>query len=165
MSAPVGNQFWKARSSHGRKPIFADPEQLWECCVEYFEWVEANPLQEEKVFHAQGEITRTNVAKMRPMTLSGLCLFLDIDQSTWENYRIQEDFFRVTKQVEQIIYNQKFSGAVADLMNANIIARDLGLKDESKHEHTGANGGPLHVISSNLDQEEAAKLYSEMVKN
>ena len=49
MAAPVGNQFWKARSSHGRKPIFESPEKLLEACAEYFVWVEANPLWEDKL--------------------------------------------------------------------------------------------------------------------
>lgn len=137
----IGNQFWKARSSHGRKPIFSDPEQLWDCCVEYFEWVEANPLWEEKLFAFQGVITRDRIAKMRAMTIGGLCLFLDIDQSTWFAYAKKEDFSKVTTRAEEIIRNQKFSGAAADLLNANIIARDLGLSD--KKELTGKNGEPL----------------------
>ena len=45
---------------------------------------------------------------------------------------------RVTKKVEQIIYNQKFAGATAGLMNPNIIARDLGLSD--KTDHTSSDG-------------------------
>ena len=132
MAAPKGNQFWKARSSHGRNPIFSDPNQLWEACCEYFQWVEENPLWEEKLFAFQGEVTRDIIYKMRAMTISGMCLFIDIDQSTWEDYRTKEDFLRVCKQAEQIIYNQKFAGASADLLNASIIARDLGLKDKSE---------------------------------
>lgn len=129
MGAPKGNQFWKARSSHGRDPIFKDKEQLWTGCLEYFEWIDANPLQEEKVFHTNGLITRANVAHMRAMTISGLCLFLDICEKTWANYRDQDDFVQVITRAERYIYDQKFSGASADMLNANIIARDLGLKD------------------------------------
>ncbi|EOI7007498.1 terminase small subunit [Salmonella enterica subsp. enterica serovar Kentucky] len=36
-----------------------------------------------------------------------------------------EDFCGVTTRAEQVIYDQKFSGAAADLLNANIIARDF----------------------------------------
>lgn len=143
MVAPVGNKFWLARSSHGRNPKFDDPEVLRNACYEYFEWCENNPLYEEKLFHAQGVITKDTVTKMRAMTLSGLCLFIDIDLGTWDNYRKNQDFFRVTKEIEQIIYNQKFSGAAADLLNANIIARDLGLADKQQNEHTGADGKPI----------------------
>ena len=43
----------------------------------------------------------------------------------------------------EIIRTQKFAGAAADLLNANIIARDLGLAD--KNEVTGKDGGPVEV--------------------
>lgn len=137
MAAPKGNQFWKARSFHGRNPIFETPEQLWDACEEYFQWVEDNPLWEAKAFAYQGEVTDHILPKMRAMTIGGLTIFLDIDFQTWENYKKKQDFFDVTKKVEQIIRDQKLAGAAADLLNANIIARDLGLKDATKTEHSG----------------------------
>lgn len=145
MAAPKGNQFWKARSSHGRKPIFPDPETLEAACEEYFEWVEANPLWEDKVTSWQGINKHEPIAKMRAMTLDGLWLFLDIGKQTWYDYAARKEFSDVITRVEKAIRSQKFAGAAADLLNANIIARDLGLAD--KQEHTGADGGPVqHAI-------------------
>ena len=143
MAAPLGNRFWLARSSHGRNPIFSNPEQLRNACYEYFEWVEENPLYEEKIFHSQGMITKDTITKMRAMTISGLCLFLDICENTWTNYKKQPDFLSITLEVEKVIYNQKFAGASADLLNANIIARELGLADKQQNEHTGVDGKPI----------------------
>ncbi len=134
MAAPKGNQFWKARSSHGRDPIFKSPQELLKACEEYFQWTEDNPLYEEKAFSYQGEIIKTDLYKMRAMTIGGLCVFLDICENTWTNYKNDNDFLSVSMQVERIIKNQKFSGAAADLLNANIIARDLGLKDKTETE-------------------------------
>lgn len=145
MSAPKGNRFWEARSSHGRRPRFSDPEVLWDACTQYFEWVEENPLWEMKPFAFQGVVTQEPVAKMRAMTIGGLCIFLDIDQTTWADYRSKEDFSRVTSRVEAIIRDQKFSGAAADLLNPNIIARDLGLAE--RNELTGKGGGAIQVTS------------------
>lgn len=79
--------------------------------------------------------------KMRAMTIDGLCLFLDIDPQTWANYKAKEDFFGIVSKVERVIRDQKFTGAAADLLNPNIIARDLGLRDGQ--EITGPNGGPI----------------------
>ena len=140
MGAPAGNKFWEARSSHGRKPKFATPDYLWNACVEYFEWVEKNPLFEQKAFCFQGAVTYATVPKMRAMTISGLCIFLDISVQTWLDYKGRKDFIDITTRVETIIYNQKFTGAAADLLNANIIARDLGLKDESRVDHQSSDG-------------------------
>ena len=147
MTAPKGNQFWKQRSSHGRKPIFETSDQLEKACYEYFQWVEDNPLYEEKVFHTNGVITTHQLPKMRAMTISGLCLFLDISQETWSAYRKRkednQDFSGVTTRVEEYIYNQKFAGASADMLNANIIARDLGLKDKQEVDNTHTIKGEL----------------------
>ncbi|EPL1176347.1 DNA-packaging protein [Morganella morganii] len=141
MAAPKGNRFWEARSSHGRSPKFESPDDLWNACCEYFQWVEDNPLWEMKAFSYQGEVTQEPIAKMRAMTLTGLCLFLDIADSTWQLYRAREDFMAVTTRAEKVIYDQKFSGAAADLLNANIIARDLGLKDRQEVEDVTPDKG------------------------
>lgn len=137
MAAPTGNQFWKARSTHGRTPIFASPDDLWSAACEYFEWVEQNPLWEAKPFAFQGVVTVENMPKMRAMTISGLCIFLDIARSTWDEYRGNKDFSDIATRVEEIIRTQKFEGASADLLNPNIIARELGLSDKNEVEHSG----------------------------
>ena len=124
-----GNQFWKARSSHGPKPKFSDPDVLWTACLEYFQWVTDNPIMEEKVFHTAGIVTRAEVAHMVAMTITGLCLFLDISEDTWANYRNKPDLLGVATRADNYIKTQKLTGAAADLLNPNIIARDLGLRD------------------------------------
>ena len=143
MQFQAGNKFWLARSSHGRNPIFSNPEQLRNACYEYFQWVEDNPLYEEKIFHSQGIITKDTITKMRAMTIGGLRIFLGICEQTWVNYKNNPDFLGVVKEVEEIIYNQKFTGAAADLLNPNIIARELGLADTQQNEHTGVDGKPI----------------------
>lgn len=131
MSAPEGNQFWRARSSHGPKPKFERAEDLWSACLEYFRWVEENPLKEEKAFAYQGCVTTCELKKLRAMTLEGLSDFLDISSSTWREWRnSRDDLLEVIERVERVVRIQKFEGAAADLFNANIIARDLGLADK-----------------------------------
>lgn len=137
MAAPQGNRFWEARSSHGRKPTFASAEALREACIEYFEWAESHPLWENKVTQHQGSVIDMPVAKMRAMTIEGLTIFLDITTETWRTWREHDDFSAVVTWAEKIIRDQKLAGAAADLLNANIIARDLGLRDESRTELAG----------------------------
>lgn len=144
--------------------MFNSPEELWNAAVEYFEWVEDNPLEEEKVFHAQGIITKATVTKMRAMTVQGLCLYLDIDEQTLANYEKKEDFFGIVKQIKSVIYEQKFTGAAADLLNPNIISRDLGLSDNQAVKHSGSVGSVNYDVKSD-DPKEAAQEYLEMLKN
>lgn len=142
MAAPAGNQFWKLRSKHGRDKLFASSKLLWDAAVEYFEWCENNPLYELKAFSYQGDVTKEEMPKMRAMTLSGLCFYLHCNEAYFRTFRSrlpkgEQDFDTVITDIETIIYNQKFQGAAADLLNANIIARDLGLADKQGVEHGG----------------------------
>jgi len=139
-----GHRFWEARSSHGRNPKFETADALWLACCEYFEWVETNPLYKDQLVTFQGTATHEPVAQMRAMTISGLCLFIDIDFTTWQAWKkTRSDLSNIIGRAEAVIYQQKFAGAAADLLNANIISRELGLADKS--ELTGKDGGPIAV--------------------
>lgn len=131
----IGNQFWKLRAKHGRDKLFETPQLLWDAACEYFEWCDENPLKEQKAFAYQGKISKTELYKMRAYTLTGLCLYLDCTDAYFRAFKSQErkdgkDFITVIEKIEKTIYTQKFTGAAADLLNANIIARDLGLSDK-----------------------------------
>lgn len=142
MSAPKGNRFWEKRSKHGRDKIFESPEVMWEAACEYFSWCDENPLIEID-FKGQSA-KKVELPKMRPYTLHGLCLFLDVNTSYFKNFKAQDrkdgkDFSAVITKIEDVIYNQKFSGAAAGFLNANIIARDLGIKDQIEQSGTVTN--------------------------
>ena len=130
MVAPVGNSFWKQRSSHGRKPIFATPDDLWSAACEYFEWVEANPLRETKLFSYEGEIIEGEIPKMRAMTIQALCFFIGISRQGWSEYKAKQDFSEIVEEIEAVIFSQKFEGASGGFLNASIISRELGLADK-----------------------------------
>lgn len=146
MAAPEGNQFWKLRSKHGRDKLFASPELLWEAACEYFEWCEEHPFLEVKPMSvSQGmnsgsSIEMVEIPVKRPFTLHGLCLYLGCGINYFRNFKNEErgkeqDFKLVIDQVEQTIYDQKFSGAASGFFNANIISRDLGLTDKQEYKH------------------------------
>lgn len=136
MGAKIGNQTWKARTTHGRKKIFSSADNLYAACEEYFQWVEDNPLWEHKVTQFQGAPVSMEVPKMRAMTISGLVIFLDITRDCWTKWKKDKEFQETVEKVECIIRDQKFTGAAADLFNANIIARDIGLTEKTETVHT-----------------------------
>jgi hypothetical protein len=147
MPAPKENQFWKARASHGTEKIFKTPKALWDAACEYFEWCDANPWYKHDPVKAGPEFGKTVLTPTaRPYTIMGLCIFLDCTEQTLSNYGTKEgyeDYFGVVSNIKGIIYTQKFEGAAVGAFNANIIARDLGLKDATTNEHTGQGGGPI----------------------
>jgi hypothetical protein len=130
MAAPKNNEFWRLAKMPGKKKKFT-PASLWKKAQQYFEWVEKHPLMEQKVF---SDRKSRKVPKMRAMTEMAFCIYADISEETFRNYKKgkppYEDYFEVAMRISQIIYSQKFEGAAADLLNSNIIARDLGLTDK-----------------------------------
>lgn len=158
MAAPKGNQFWKARTKHGRDKLFASAELLEEACQEYFQWVEDNPLYESRLVSYQGESKLESVPKMRAMTIGGLCIFLDITTQTWFQWRQDNDFADVVTRVEQAIREQKFAGAAAEMLNPNIIARDLGLRDSTDTKHSG------HIDVSSMTPEQLSDRAAQLLR-
>lgn len=152
MSAPLGNRFWEVRSSHGRKPKFKTPKALWNACCEYFDWYAENPLIEMKAFAYEGMVTQEPLPKMRAMSIVSLCIFLDITRETWNQYgKKSKGFSDMVKQVENIIYSQKFQGASAGLLNSSIITRDLGLSEKTDVNHGVQESNPLTALLGSLD--------------
>lgn len=162
----IGNQFWKNRSKHGRDKLFATSDLLWDAACEYFQWCDDNPWVKVsvKVKGVIGETSKEPTA--RPYTLTGLCLFLGCNTKYFSNFKGklpkgENDFNEVITRMEEIIYTQKFEGAAVGAFNANIIARDLGLKDISSLEHSGsvsyADGLKKvgEIIDSNPDLEDS----------
>lgn len=159
MAPPKGNQFWKLRSKHGRDMLFASPELMWEAACEYFQWCEDNPFIESKpmvVSNGQNSGSSIEMAEIpikRPYTLQGLCLYLNCNTQYFKSFKNQErakgdDFSTIIADIEETIYNQKFSGAASGFFNSNIIARDLGLKDSTE-------------VNVNDNRKQAAELFPE----
>lgn len=154
--------------SGGRPRAFGSPIEMWERAVEYFEWCEKSTINESKVFNNQGEIVNALIPHMRAMTQHGLCSFLNIGVSTWHDYKNKAEFSEVTEAIEQVMYEQKFTGAAAGMLKENIIARDLGIidKDDGKISAVVHNIMPVPMADSADDWEAVAKQQqAEMLSN
>ncbi|MBD2703796.1 DNA-packaging protein [Spirosoma sp. BT702] len=133
MAAPKDNEFWKLRAKHGRDKLFETPALLEEAAYEYFSWCQDTPLYRTD-FRGK-DADEVHIPLPRPFTLTGLCLYCDASEQFWRTFKASgpsEDFLAVISRIEQIIYTQKFEGAVVGLFNANIISRDLGLVDKKE---------------------------------
>lgn len=149
----ANNQFWKLRSKHGREAIFKTPETMWEAAMEYFEATDARKWM--KVEFKGKDNERVEVPTDTPYTISGLCLFLDVSTSYFQEFetRINEkkklnkkdrEFIKTISRIRQIIWTQKFEGASVNAYNSAIIMRELGMYD--KLQLSGDKGNPI-VIS------------------
>ena len=136
MAFEKGNEWWRKRAIHGRNLIFSTPEKLWEAAVEYFEYTDSRKwIKKDWVGKDATEVQRETET---PYTISGLCIFLDCEEQTFNNYEKRPDFLGVVTRIKRIMFTQKYEGAAVGAFNHNIISRDLGLTDKKEFEHSGA---------------------------
>jgi hypothetical protein len=147
MPATKGNNFWEKRSKHGRNKLFATPKSLLDAAYEYFEWCTNNPLI--AVDFKGGGAKRVELPKMRAFTMNGLCIFLGVSNTYFYDLKaslsIKKDQHSIDMldtigTIETIVYEQKFTGAAAGLLNPSIIARELGLADKKEQIHRMEEG-------------------------
>jgi hypothetical protein len=115
------------------------PEELWELFIEFVKWIEKNPIIEKVVHSKTGAII--DLDKQRPLTWSRFDTWVmdkgiiqdleDYRQNTDGRY---EEFKGITSRIRKVMYANKFEGASVNIFNANIIARDLGLKDHTVND-------------------------------
>ena len=160
MGAPKGNEFWKLRAKHGRDKIFSTPDDLWIAATEYFQSVVDNPIiaQDNK-----GTKNVNTISFIRPFTIVGLCIFLDISLETYYKYKRRKDFVEIIHKIDNIIYNQKFEGAAVGIFNHNIIARDLGLTEKQNVDHT--TGGEKINLNVTVDENKTAEILNKLLGN
>ena len=165
----IGNQFWKLRSKHGRDSLFKSPKKLWEAASEYFEWCDQNPWIREETTTKPHGAEHKKIPTARPYTLTGLCIYLDVNNRYFFEFKNSEtcknskDFSTIVTRIEEIIYTQKFEGAAVGAFNANIIARDLGLRDNQDIDikSDGRSIAPT-VIAQSKEQQ---KRIDDLLKN
>jgi hypothetical protein len=153
MAFEKGNRLWDFVGKHGRNYKFT-PEQLWNEALAYFQWIEDNPLYQDELVTYQGVAEHEPVKKMRAMTIIGYCLFADLDTATYFEYRKNPEFVSIITRIENFIREQKFTGAAAELLNPNIIARDLGLVDKTEVTNPGATIDEVFPPELNLKSDD-----------
>ncbi len=126
--APIGNQYWKTRNSHGKEKIFDNPETLWNLALDYFDWCIENPLCKLVYFRHRGEMIEVETEVLRPFSVTGLCIHLGISRQTFLNYSKKEvyrDYFEVCELIRDVIFDYNLSGALVRLIKPCVVAREL----------------------------------------
>lgn len=146
------DRIWNEVNPFGRKSQtgrghlrFETPEQLWEEACEYFEWALNTPWITSKAMKMKdGDrdiIELAREPRARYLSNVGLCLFLGIQRCTYGYYQTGrhdkegKDYTSVCAVIDDIIHEQKLSGAAAGIFHPMIVARELGLADKQEISH------------------------------
>lgn len=116
---------------------FRNEKDLLIECIKYFDFADANPLRKQVINWHKGKAKHAYVDIPRPYLTEGLCVFLGIQISTWQDWRERDDFGAVCKMVDAAIRDQKLAGAMAGFYNALIASRVMGLVDKTETEVKG----------------------------
>lgn len=121
----------------GRKARYT-PEQIAEEFRLYIEDLAANPIECETDYRYQSEESgrrqqrRTQTYARPPKILDFVTRWLGMTHQWWYTLphgKRGAEYSAVIERITQYCYDTKFDGAVVGVYNANIIARDLGLKE------------------------------------
>lgn len=165
--APKGNKFWELRSKHGRDKIFSDPQTLLDAANEFVKYCDDNPLFEYDYKTSMKSIRKVAIPKMRVPTWQRFAIFCNADMNFFSNFKLRlkeskqqsdKDFIEVLTRIDDLFYAFKFEGAAAGILNASIIARDLGLKDTKDHTSSDGTMTPQIIVSSEKTKTEIEKL-------
>jgi len=124
MAAPVG------------RPKKLTPESLWTYFVQYQKYAKENPkLRHDFVGKDAKEVYRELEI---PLTMDGFEIFMwnqgingDISDYLINKNAAYGEFSTILARIRKIIYDDKLIGAAAGIFNQSIIARDLGLKEQT----------------------------------
>lgn len=167
---PQGNQLWQLRTKHGRDRIFETPEILWSAACEYFQWAVDNPLPEAD--YRGKDATLVILNKLRAFSMHGLCIYLGINTKYFYQFQLNiegrdddlsRDFSNIITRIIETIYEQKFTGAAAGLLNPNIIAREIGLAEKTENKNVTID--LTDYIDYSSLSEEALKEITDAGKN
>lgn len=135
----------------GNPRAFKTPEVLWDKAVEYFEYIDLNPI--EVVDYKGNTAKEVVIKKKRPYTLAGVALFCGVTESYFRALRSEVNsglkdrnewgsYLTVIDKIAEVCDRQKFEGAAAGIFKENIISRSLGLMEIQQKQTIDGEGNP-----------------------
>lgn len=125
----------------GRPLAFKSVEELEEKIEKFYDWCEE---------------------RERPLTLSRLAVFLDVDRRTLVNYAEKDQYFPTIKKVRERIQADMEERAMVGASNATFsifsLKNNYGWKDKIETENVNTN---KNIDVSNLSNEQLNKILGE----
>lgn len=153
MAAPIGNEFWKLRSKHGRDKLFKSPALMMEAAEQYF------TKTIERKWHindaVKGGIMAGELIQIpteTPFTMQGLCRYLNCNTKYFNQFedsikdkkdKLSKDFSNIITDIREVIFQHKFEGACVGVFSHHIVALELGMVRKTEEGFRGKDGQPI----------------------
>ena len=142
------------------------PEKLFKLFEQYKTHCKASPKKEN--FWNSKLDKEVSVSREIPLTWNGFDIWLRKKGiiTRLDHYRQNLDdryseYVYIVHAIGKEIYEDKLTGAAANIFNASIIARDLGLTDKQDVDHT-SKGEKLSPINITVDSSETAETLRKL---
>lgn len=160
MAAPIGNEFWRKRTKHGRDKIFTLPKILLTVFREYLVYTDKRTINRPEMIKSGPMAGRVvQVPYPVPYTIQGLTTYMNVNVQYFSEFEesikktleeskdkkkreLAQDFSIVIRAIRQHIYQQKFEGAAVGSFEKLIMARDLGLVEKREEGFRDKDGKP-----------------------
>lgn len=149
----------------GRKLIYT-PVEIAQQFVAYIQDLQSNPMEVETDYikrkqsdsgdgskTAEGQRRKQNYYRA-PKITDFVCRWLGKDLGWWsdlsQSKRAGTQFSHIKEKIEKYCYDAKLDGAIVGVYNANIIARDLGLREKLEMETRRVEQPPIEKIEEEI---------------
>lgn len=124
-----GNKIWQLADPNkvGRPLNFETPIDLWNEVVNYFQWVDSNPIIKQDFKGKDAD--KVDYELQRPYTWQSLYVYLGV--TNLDYYKTKDEFLGILTHIGNIIYSCKYDGALVGIFNYSMVSRDLGLMERS----------------------------------
>lgn len=122
------------------RPLKYEPDELLEKFQEYIKWAKEHPIpivKNVKNTTTKGDTYGSDSLERKPrlLSISGFLVFIGAGSDWWqsldrEDRKRHEEFARVKGFIREFCQSYQSEMASADIFNANIVSRLLGLADK-----------------------------------
>jgi hypothetical protein len=117
-------------------------------------------IQKVKISRDEEKIIKIDCDKMIVMSKYGVCSFMGIATSTWDEWRKDKKYSGIITRAEDLFKAYNIEGSSAGMLNQSIIARLEGLTD--KTDLSSKDGTMTPKLEINVTSDKAKKALKDI---
>jgi hypothetical protein len=151
------------------RPLKYEPDELLEKFQEYIKWAKEHPIpivKNVKNTTTKGDTYGSDSLERKPrlLSISGFLVFIGAGSDWWQSLdrdgaKRAEEFSRVKSLIREFCQSYQSEMASADIFNANIVSRLLGLADK---KDITSNGDKFKIVVESKEDKEMFENFKNL---